>query len=223
MLSKASYRPQISAERLFSLPICVIIGVVMNMEELKKRKTPKHQGFDYNSVGTYFITICTQNRRCVLSRIVETGVPDCLLEQPIGNPVGTGVLDCPQTELTKYGQIADKYIHQLNDFYDHLSVEGYVIMPNHIHLLLWVKEIKNPTEDGQAGTPVPTNIKKSNTTCSQFVSSFKRFCNKEYGKNIWQARFHDHIIRNREDYEEHLRYIYENPMRWHFDELYTEE
>ena len=56
------------------------------MEELKKRKTPRYQGFDYNSVGAYFITICTQDRRCLLSRIV-----------------GTGVLDCPQTELTRYG------------------------------------------------------------------------------------------------------------------------
>ena len=56
--------------------------------------------------------------------IVGTGVLDC--------PSETGVLDCPQIELTKYGEIADKYIKQLNDFYEHLSVEKYVIMPNHI-------------------------------------------------------------------------------------------
>ena len=84
----------------------------MKMDELKKRKTPRYQSFDYNSNGVYFITICTQNRRCILSRIVGTGVPDC-----------------PHPELTKYGQIADKYIKQLNDFYNHLSVEEYVIMP----------------------------------------------------------------------------------------------
>ena len=160
------------------------------MDELKKRKTPRYQSFDYKSVGVYFITICTQNRRCILSRIV-----------------GTGVLDCPQIELTQYGEIADKYIKQLNDFYEHLSVEKYVIMPNHIHFLLWVKENKNKTD----------------SVCSQFVSTFKRFCNQEYGENIWQARFNDHIIRNRDDYEEHVKYIYENPIRWCYDELYTEE
>jgi len=194
------------------------------MDELKKRKTPRYQSFDYNSVGVYFITICTQNRRCILSRIV-----------------GTGVLDCPQIELTQYGEIADKYIKQLNDFYEHLSVEKYVIMPNHIHFLLWVKENKNktdngqsrtpvsdgqsrtPVSDGQSRTPVPTNIEKANSVCSQFVSTFKRFFNKEYGENIWQARFYDHIIRNRDDYEEHVKYIYENPVRWYYDELYTEE
>ena len=178
----------------------------MNVEDLKSRKTPRCQSFDYNSVGTYFITICTQNRRPLLSRIV-----------------GTGVLDCPQTELTRYGEIADKYIKQLNNFYNYLSVEGYVIMPNHIHILLWVQENKNAADNGQSRTPVPTNIERANSLCSQFVSTFKRFCNKEYGKNIWQARFNDHIIRNNQDYEEHLRYIYENPVRWHCDELYSEE
>ena len=121
---------------LFSLPICVIMVWVMNMDELKKRKTPRYQGFNYNCVDVYFLTICTQNRRCILSRIV-----------------GTGVLDCPQTELTKYGKIAEKYIRQLNEFYHHLSVEKYVIMPNHIHLLLWVKE-NNTTDNGQSGMPV---------------------------------------------------------------------
>lgn len=176
------------------------------MNELKKRKTPRYQNFDYNSVGVYFLTICTQNRRCLLSRIA-----------------GTGVSDRPQPELTKYGQIADKYIKQFNEFYEYLSVESYVIMPNHIHLLLYVKEGKNAIDNGQSRTPVPTNVERANNACSQFVSALKRFCNKEYGENIWQARFYDRIIRNREDYEEHVKYIYENPIRWYYDELYAEE
>ena len=173
-------------------------------KELPKRKSTRLSGFDYNTNGAYFITICTANRRRMLSHIV-----------------GTGVLDCPQNKLTRYGEIADKYIKQLNDFYDHLSVECYVIMPNHIHLLLLVKENKTVIQNGQSRTPVPTNVERANSVCSQFVSTFKRFCNKEYGENMWQARFNDHIIRSREDYEEHLRYIHENPMMWQFDELYV--
>ena len=67
------------------------------MDELKKRKTPRYQSFDYNSVGVYFITICTQNRRCILSRIVGTGVLDCPSETGVLDcPSETGVLDCPQ-------------------------------------------------------------------------------------------------------------------------------
>ncbi|MBR2398219.1 MAG: hypothetical protein IKA97_05580, partial [Clostridia bacterium] len=84
----------------------------------------------------------------------------------------------------------------------------------HIHLLLFIKE------NGQSRTPVPT---RANSVFSKFVSTFKRYCNKEYGENIWQARSNDHIIRNRQDYEEHLQYIYQNPVRWHCDELYSNE
>ena len=171
--------------------------------EFPQRKSTRLGGFDYSQTGAYFITICTANRRHMLSRIVGTGVPDC-----------------PQNKLTSYGEVADKYIRQLNDFYDYLSVESYVIMPNHIHMLLLVKENKNVIQLGQSRTPVPTNVERANSVCSKFVSTLKRFCNKEFGENIWQARFHYHIIRNREDYEEHLRYIHENPMMWQFDELY---
>ena len=67
------------------------------MDELKKRKTPRYQSFDYNSVGVYFITICTQNRRSILSHIVGTGVLDCPSETGVLDcPSETGVLDCPQ-------------------------------------------------------------------------------------------------------------------------------
>ena len=216
-----------------------------NLHLLPNRKTTRLKGTDYNSNGAVFLTICTKERRCILSRIVGTGV----LDGPHGSSiVGTGVPDGPQNHLTRYGEIADKYINQLNDFYDDLSVESYVIMPNHIHILLWVKGIDDgpsrtpddgpsrtpddgpsrtpddgpsrTPDDGPSRTPVPT---AQNTITARFLSTFKRFCNKEYGMNIWQYRSYDHIIRNRQDYEEHLRYIYENPMRWFYDELYSEE
>jgi len=51
----------------------------------------------------------------------------------------------------------------------------------------------------------------------------KGIISKQAGISIWQKSFHDHIIRNREDCEKHLRYIYKNPIRWCDDELYTEE
>jgi len=226
------------------------------MDKLKNRKTTCLKGADYNRNQAVFLTICTKERKCILSHIVGTGVPDAPftdLSNSVGtgvpdapftdisnsvgtgvpdgpftdlsNSVGTGVPDGPKIELTKYGQIADKYINQLNDFYDSLSVESYVIMPNHIHVMLWVKGTENgpartPVINGPSRTPVPTI---QNSVLSRFVSTFKRFCNKEYGTNIWQYRSNDHIIRSLQDYEEHLRYIYENPMRWYYDELYTEE
>ena len=170
------------------------------------RKNNRLAGYDYNTAGAYFLTLCTAERRCLLSRIVGTGYsPSCCRDRPP---------DGPKVELLPYGKVAEKYIHQISDFYNNLWVESYVIMPNHIHILL------NVNENGPSGTPVPT---PQNSVVSRFVSTFKRFCNKEYGKNIWQARFYDHIIRNQADYDAHLRYIAENPFGWQKDELYAVE
>ena len=165
------------------------------MENRMNRKAVRLQEYNYNATGVYFLTICTENRRCILSRIV-----------------GTGVLDGPQICLTPFGIIADKYIRQLNDFYQDLSVESYVIMPNHIHILLQIKE-------GPSGTPVPTI---QNSVVSRFVSTFKRFCNREYGANIWQRGAYDHIIRDQADFDQHLQYIFENPFGWQKDEYYSD-
>ena len=166
--------------------------------ELPNRKKNRLENFDYNENGAYFITICVQNRKQILSNI----------------NVGTGVLDCPKIVLTKYGEIVDRYINQLNAFYDNISVDKYVIMPDHIHLLITV----TGDFDGQSGTPVPTDeefrIDNTNSVVSKFVSTFKRFCNKEIVKNIWQQRYYDHIIRNDADYKEVWEYIDGNPSRW---------
>ncbi len=167
-------------------------------KEFPKRKPTRLKKFDYNTTGAYFVTICTENRRKILSRIVGVDV--------LGDP--------NNIELLPHGKIADKYINQLNEFYAHINVVQHVIMPNHIHILLFVHD------DGSPRTSTPT---KQTSAVSHFVSTFKRFSNKEYGGNVWQRGFNDHIIRNRDDYEEHVKYIYENPIRWHYDELYTEE
>ena len=165
--------------------------------ESPKRKPTRLQNFDYNTNSAYFITICTENRRKILSDIV-----------------GVDVLGDPQNiELLPYGKIADKYIKQLNEFYNNVTVDQYVIMPNHIHILLIVYE------DGSPRTSTPT---RQTSAVSHFISTFKRFCNKDYGGNIWQRGFYDHIIRNQHDYENIVKYIYENPMRWYYDELYAE-
>ena len=61
---------------------------------------------------------------------------------------------------------------------------------------------------------VGTNkIDNKNSEISKFVSTLKRFCNKEYGENIWQQRYYDHVIRNTEDYNEIWQYIENNPAK----------
>ena len=120
-------------------------------------------------------------------------------------------------KLTAYGKIVDDVIKQMNDFYEVINVDKYVIMPNHIHMLLSVNNPNRESEGGTSRTPSPTN-----SVVSKFVSSFKRFCNKEYGHNIWQRSYHDHIIRDEKDYVKIWGYIDTNVIRWTDDCFYSE-
>ncbi len=165
--------------------------------DLPKRKPTRLKRYDYSTPGAYFITICTKDRKQLLSKIVGTGVPDG-----------------PKNILTKHGEITDKYLRQMNEFYNNISVEKYVIMPNHIHLIL---SLSIP-ETGTSQTPSPTN-----SVVSKFISTFKRFCNKEFGENIWQRSFHDHIIRGEKDYQKIWEYIDTNVFKWEKDCFYNYE
>ena len=154
--------------------------------DLPKRKNNRLNNFDYGQNGMYFITICTQNRRKILCDIV-----------------GDGALDVPKIKLSEIGEIAEKYILSTNNIPE-IIVEKYVIMPDHIHLLLWVRDI-----NGTSKAPSPTN-----NLISHSISTLKRFINKDVGYNIFQRSYYDHVIRNQHDYDETWKYIDNNPINW---------
>ena len=103
--------------------------------------------------------------------------------------------------------------------YDGVDSPIYVVMPNHFHAIITISRADM----------------ESAPTVSEIVQAFKRYSTVEYvkmvkdgilppfDKQIWQRSFYDHVIRNRDDYNEIYKYIYENPMKWQFDQLYTEE
>ena len=164
---------------------------------LPKRKPTRLKGYDYSTPGAYFITICVKDRKNKLGRIV-----------------GCGDFDAPQMVLSAHGRILDKYIRLMNEKYTHIQVDKYVIMPNHFHLILRIFEYKN----GASETAAPYN----NET-SKFVSLLKRYCNQEYGENIWQISCNDHIIRGEKDYQKIWEYIDTNVLRWEKDCFYNDE
>ena len=171
--------------------------------EQPKRKQNRLKEYDYSTAGAYFVKICTHERRNILCEIVPPEI----------SVVGAGVLDRPLVKLSTHGVVAEKTIRQMNAFYEHISVDTFVIMPNHIHLLLRI------SDNGRSGTPAPT---KGNDAIARFVSTLKRFCNKEYGENIWQRSYHDHVIRDERDYREVWDYIEDNPRKWAEDCYYTQ-
>ena len=169
--------------------------------EYPKRKTIRLEGYDYSSPGYYFITVCTEDRRNLL----------CQITQPF---VGTVALDGPRVCLTSYGEILERQLEGFRDYYEDVKIDSYVIMPNHFHLLIHITE----GENGPSRATVPTSAK-----VGRFVGTIKRFCNREIGRNIWQARSNDRIIRNEKHYLRVLEYMQTNPLRWLEDELYLSE
>ena len=168
-------------------------------KELPKRKHPRLDNYDYSSTGAYFVTICTQNRRCVLSRIVGRGLAPA---------------ETTEIEYTLFGEIAEKQLFLLADRYPYLTIDQYVIMPNHIHAIL----ILNGETAGASPRPTVTDI----------VCAYKSLTTRECKKNgfegkLFQTSFYEHIIRGRKDYEEIVKYIYENPKRWYYKWLKAEK
>ena len=168
-------------------------------KSLPKRKSPRLADFDYSETGAYFLTICTENRKNILSTIES---------------VGEGF---PLPKLSHCGEIANKWIQKIPEKYPKAHIDCYVIMPNHIHILLSVYE-----DDGR-GNPSPT------TDVGAMMGWLKFQATKEInslqgsvGKKIFQRSFFDHVVRNSEDYNEIQKYIYNNPLRWQYDKLYTE-
>ena len=163
--------------------------------EFKVRKQNRLQGYDYSSNGAYFLTLCTLNREHILSRIT----------------VGDGVLDVPRVQLSELGLAVNNRISEINRIYNHLNIDKYVIMPNHIHMIVLIHGSK-----GTSRTPSPTD-----SEISKLVSTLKRFVHKDCGAIVFQRSFHDHIIRDENDFLTRWQYIDDNPARWSDDPYFT--
>ena len=163
-----------------------------------KRKQHRLPGYDYSKSGYYHVTICTEGRKPVLST------------------VGRGLAPAANTvTLTEIGKIAKKQLLLLESRYPFVRIDRYVIMPNHIHIVF---ALFGKTA---GASPRPTLF---DIVCA-YKSCTTRICNKLLqtpGRKIFQTSFYDEIIRNQAAYDEISKYIFENPMKWEEDELFTD-
>ncbi len=153
--------------------------------ELPKRKSPRIPGYDYATGNYYFITICTSEKKCIF-----------------GKP----------NELNEFGMIAKAYIKLIPNHYPQVVVDKFVVMPNHIHLILVLDN---------------DNGKEKVIPITQIIGQYKMSVTKEIHKinknlQVWQRSFHDHIIRNQEGYNNIWEYIEYNPFKWEEDCFYIE-
>ena len=157
------------------------------------------------------MTFCTVDRKPLLSRICQNGSADAA-----GGDVGRDAhIAAPLVWLLPAGEILDGYIQNIPVVYSDISVDHYVIMPNHVHLLL---AFHSDDAAMRASRPTGNNV----PLLSSVIRSLKTLTTKTYGRFIFQSSFHDHVIRNETDYLDHWSYIDGNPSKWTEDEYYTE-
>ncbi len=184
-----------------------------NNEDLPKRKSTRLKDFDYSSIGAYFVTICVRDRMHILSEIVKTDLTATYKTN--NSAVGEGLAPPEITvKLKPCGEIAKEQLQLIETRFQNVTVEDYVIMPDHIHAVIFLHE-----KAGEA-SPSPT---LDDVICA-FKSLASRSCKQKYGiEKMFQRSSAEHIVRDREDYETRRKYIYENPKRWYYKHLNVQE
>ena len=144
------------------------------------RKNPRLKDYDYSLGGYYFITICTKDKSHYFGEILNE-----------------------KMKLTTIGEIPNKNIETLEKTYKTIKIDKYVLMPNHIHMILIID-------------------KETNLSVSNIIKKYKEWVTKQIGESIWQKSYYDHIIRNEKDYYRIWKYIDENELKWSLDKYYNE-
>lgn len=168
----------------------------MNAAKYPKRKPTRLRGYDYSEPNAYLVTICAYKRKSILGTVIpgdETELAVC--------------------SLSRYGQIAEQELLDLERRYPHVSVDNYVIMPNHIHVLITLDETE--VKGGRPNVPDIFCTFKSLTTrkCRQAGLS---------EPHLFQGSFNDHIMRDEPHYLRTWHYIDINPQKWELDQYYDE-
>ena len=144
--------------------------------------------FDYASARIYFVTINCQKNQHLLGEIFS-------------NP------DAKKIVLSKIGVIAVEKINELSSHHAGVEVLEYVVMPNHIHMLISLQR------------------QEKTSTLSTIIGSYKsgvsRLARQTFpGSELWQGSFLDHVIRDEYDLLTHSEYIRMNVDRWQKDKYF---
>ena len=191
-----------------------IITLLNGFMIIKRRKQIRLKKYDYSDKGWYFVTICTQNRECLLGNVIN------------GKMI-----------FNKFGQIVNEKINELKK-YKNINVDIYCVMPNHIHLILiivgadprvrllskYIDSLPNNNFGSTQGSTPTKNpslgeyIKRLKTlTTYIYIENVKNNNWPKFQKRLWQRNYYEHIIRNEYSLFRIREYMRDNPMNWDED------
>ena len=153
------------------------------------RRSIRLSGWDYRSVGFYFVTICTYQRIC-------------LFDDPVLHEIAAN---------------AWMYIPE-QPHAQHIALDDWVVMPNHIHGLIEIvdspKTDDSDTNQVQGLQPGSLGAVVGNykMLVSKRVKAMKRMSDADL--KVWQRGYWERIVRNERELNAIRQYIQENPLRW---------
>ncbi len=178
------------------------------MSERPKRKEHRLINYDYSQNGAYFVTICTKNMAHYFwDENNTTRFPNTNLDNPIYSVGAAFGGPRNKIKLSEFGKIVKNELKTIPNIYtDIVFIHKFVIMPNHIHMIIVIN--KNFEANDNSGPP------KAAPTLGRIINQFKGSISKKCGFKIWQKSFYDRVIRNNREYLEIWRYIENNPINW---------
>jgi putative transposase len=165
-------------------------------QRLHVRRLNRLKDYDYSQPGGYFITMCTKKRSCLF-----------------------GEIDNDRMVLNRYGEIVRLSWLELPEHYYNVELDAFVIMPNHIHGIIFMKNV------GAGLKPAPADFSGNNRHgLPEIIRAFKTFSSRKInalrnmsGTSVWQRNYYEHIIRKDESLDYIRDYIATNPLRWSLD------
>ncbi|WP_416412194.1 transposase [Pantoea sp. App145] len=145
---------------------------------MSHRKNLRLPYYDYKSAGAYFVTLVTRQRAPLFGHIENT-----------------------QLMSSRFGIIAEQEWSMLPSRINKLKLDAFVLMPNHLHGILWLGE---------------------NMLCplQRIIALYKAGVTRRCEQKIWQFNFHERVIRDEGELYFVRQYIEQNPLRWELDRYY---
>ncbi|MDQ3024856.1 MAG: hypothetical protein M3R04_10865 [bacterium] len=181
---------------------------------LPKRKRHHLMAERYSEPGSYFVTICTKDRKHLL-----------------------GEVDEQVCKLSWIGEVVNRCWLGVPAHLPNVSLDCYSIMPNHFHALIWLNILSPPaylaaTHSLQAlagracaaPTVLTPTLESNPARLPKVMNSFKSAVTREVnkrrsspGETLWLDDYYDRVVRTEEELHEVRKYILENPLAWHYD------
>ena len=161
------------------------------------RGSVRLRGHDYTGPGSYFVTICTRERECLLGEVIDG-----------------------EMRLGEYGQVVAESWLWLSQRYAYVDLHAWQVMPNHLHGILVVRGRDRDCTGASRTTPA-RNPRVKRKPLGRLIGAFKTVSTKRinqirdsHGSVFWQRGYHDRIIRNDRELHAIRRYIRNNPASW---------